>query len=112
MFSPFSLRVALAAVPALAIVTPAYANPASAAADPAEVRSQAVSFHDLDLSTPRGRAMLHRRLRFAAQDVCDYNGGPRPLSEQAAAQECYDRAMRNADAALARLTTDHQMAVK
>ena len=30
-----------------------------------------VRFGDLDLSTAKGRAMLDRRVRFAASDVCD-----------------------------------------
>jgi UrcA family protein len=41
-------------------------------ADASATRSVAVSFRDLDLSTPAGAARLYRRIQAAAREVCQY----------------------------------------
>ncbi|MBN7795047.1 UrcA family protein [Parahaliea mediterranea] len=62
------------------------------------VRSETVSFEDLDLGSVQGRESLHYRLRDAARRVCgsdDYRvaGG---LGAAADNRACYERAMGDA----------------
>lgn len=45
----------------------------SVAADDSEVRSETVHYADLNLSSPQGAAMLYRRIRWAAQHVCEWD---------------------------------------
>ena len=49
---------------------------ATAHAEPADpsVRSQRVTISDLDLTTPQARAVLERRVRRAADNVCTSTG--------------------------------------
>ena len=49
------------------------------AVSPAPAETRAVSYADLDLSTPAGQAMLDRRISWAIVQVC---GGPYPADLQ------------------------------
>lgn len=69
-------------------------------ADPREVRieQRTVSFADLDLHKPAGLAMLHKRLRVAAAQVCPaYQPDIRQLKAQ---RNCRKEALDNAIAQL------------
>lgn len=74
--------------------TPALANERTT--DVAEVAVAAVEYSDLDLSTERGQARLHIRLRNAAQYVCGMDirdAGTRLPSREARA--CYVEKLRS-----------------
>jgi len=62
------------------------------------VASQTVNFADLDLTNSKGVATLYRRIRFAADKVCDSNE-PTSLSKQIhvriCAKEAIDRAVND-----------------
>lgn len=111
MFDHLFVRPVLAAVAALALVPAAHAAEA-AGSDQPEVHSLAVSYHDLDLSTAKGRSTLHWRMRMAAQTVCGYDAVRKPMAEMAAAQACYDHAMRDAQVKLAAITTPRALAAR
>jgi len=91
------------------MVTPAFAQPSEeivvmgrygAAPDSARSLSQAVSYADLDLSTPAGRTELRRRLNLTARFLCDKLG--ESASSTGPAPSCRDAATRDA---LARVGT-------
>jgi UrcA family protein len=67
----------------------------STAADPSEVRSKAVHYADLNLSTPRGAAALYRRIKLAAQEVCGWNADD-ILVMQVHTRPCVDKAIADA----------------
>lgn len=69
--------------------------PVSASAAPSEQQSATVSYADLDLSNPRDAARLDRRIRAAADRVCDM-GLPRPTREQSAFNACRSSAFAQA----------------
>ena len=78
---------------AAAGASPIVENPALADT----VRVQTVSYADLDLSTPQGRATLNRRVRSAARSVCDigfFGSADRWL--RLAEQRCYHDAVKQA----------------
>ena len=66
--------------------------------------SKAVSYADLDLTTPDGQARLNTRLRHAVQTVCGATN-PRDLKEVSAVRRCRraagERAGRDAEVAVA-----------
>lgn len=66
----------------------------SAASDDSQVRSETVHYADLNLSNPLGAAALYRRIKWAAQDVCDWNDDV--LEMQADARPCVDKAIADA----------------
>ena len=87
----------IALIPALAIL--AVSRFTSAAADPSiEVRSEVVSFGDLDIAHSPGAATLYQRLDLASRDVCrdlypDQNHKLRLVQPY---RECVRSAIRNA----------------
>jgi UrcA family protein len=62
----------------------------------AETRAVAVSYADLDLSSPAGIAAFDRRVAASVKQVC--NGGTRDLVEAAATRQCRAQASANAKA--------------
>ena len=48
----------------------------------------------IDTSSQQGAERMLRRLRHAAEDVCDVRRGPRPLTEQQEAAQCLRETMR------------------
>jgi UrcA family protein len=75
----------------------AFANPANAAAPATDRLQRAVAIADLDLASPAGRATADRRIRAAADAVCE-EGSP------AATQRCFDRVVADAHQAMAERT--------
>lgn len=86
-------KLALAAVAALASTT---LVTASAMAEPVAVKSAAVAFSDLDLTSRAGSATLQRRVNAAARQVCDF-GDARNLMARAASEECRAQALAQAE---------------
>ena len=68
--------------------------PAVAATVDGVVRSQAVHYADLDLSTEPGRAALDRRIRSAARAVC--TAGSNDLAALVAENRCFRAAVARA----------------
>lgn len=79
---------------------------APAIAQSGETVSQTVSYADLDLSTPAGRAMLDRRLASAARSLCQV--GSYDLARQTAEKRCFKVTIASArqKATLAALSRD------
>jgi UrcA family protein len=76
-----------------------------AAAQPAFAESKAVTYSDLDLSTPEGMAQLDARIDLAAKNVCGFNEdkfGSRMPSREARA--CYKEARADIAKRIAQLT--------
>jgi UrcA family protein len=75
-----------------------FAAPAMAqsAADGAVKTTVAVHYHDIDLTTAKGRARLDWRMKRAAEQVCGYDRLERPWPGDGPAMACYDRALRDA----------------
>jgi UrcA family protein len=70
-----------------------------AAAHDGEAPSVAVWYHSTDLDTPRGVAVLYRRIRAAASSVCgSYDGAL--LEEKLGWDRCVDEAVATAVAAV------------
>jgi UrcA family protein len=85
----FTTKIAMATVAALCLAsaTGAYADDAMA-----NVPTRTVHYADLNLNTQAGAAVLYKRIRVAAAQVCgDVNS--RRLDEAAAAQACVDHAV-------------------
>jgi UrcA family protein len=59
-------------------------------------RTETVRFADLDLSQPRGAAVLYARLKEAAQHVCRDLESGRQLAQMAAHADCVRRALGDA----------------
>lgn len=82
-----------------AIFAAAAALATVATAAPVFARDIAVSYRDLDLSTPEGQGKLARRLETAARDACSY--GDTPTGSRLPSQEstqCYkDAQVRSKD---------------
>jgi UrcA family protein len=81
--------------------------------------SKVIHFSDLDISKPAGAAALLRRIRVAAQDVCQQSTGGDPILQMAGGhciQKAIDDAVRKIDApALTALrfgTSDMRLASK
>ena len=64
------------------------------------VRTERVSYADLDLHDAAGRRLLDRRVAHAARRVCD--NGSRDIAEIANAQQCVRAALANIAAPIAR----------
>jgi UrcA family protein len=71
------------------------AVPAQAAQREAWVASVAVPYGDLDLDSRAGVQALYKRLRGAAQRVCDYPAGP-SLADILAYRRCFNEALTDA----------------
>ena len=59
-----------------------------------------VSLVGIDTSTEHGADRALRRIRHAAEDVCDVRGGLQPYSERASARECVKETMTKTVASL------------
>jgi UrcA family protein len=94
--------VMLAAAP-LAMV----ANGAQAGESAGTVRQKTVSFRDLNVSNPEGAAVLYKRIKSAASEVC---GTWDSFSQRPAVMACIDEAVSRAVAQVNRpmLTSLHQ----
>ena len=79
---------------ALALAAPRVAFAKDA---PEQVR---VAFADIDTSTERGADRALRRIRHAAENVCEVRRGLQPFTERAAAQKCVAETMTRAVADL------------
>jgi len=80
-----------------ALISPVEA--ARAAIRPARTTSLTVHFHSEDLDTPRGVALLYRRIRGAAEFVCGQFDGAL-LPEKLLWNQCVDRAIAGAVASV------------
>ena len=58
----------------------------------ADEAARTVRYSDLNLNTQAGAAVLYKRIRNAAEEVCG-DVGSRQLAEAAAAKACVDRAI-------------------
>lgn len=67
------------------------------AATPGQVRTERVSLAGIDLSTPQGVSMLHRKVSRAVRIVCDVQLGNRDLASYTASRRCAKATMANAD---------------
>jgi UrcA family protein len=102
--SSFS-RPSVAALLSLALALPFLASAQSSvreivvqgAAPGVEVRSEKVSFTDLNLDRPAGAHTLLGRLRGAAQRVCGTDGGRADHDYQACVAKALDRAVTEVD---------------
>lgn len=65
------------------------------------VRSQAVSYSDIDLGTQQGASELKRRVRVAVENVCG-TASPQDLAGLNKANHCYRENKRRTSAATAR----------
>jgi UrcA family protein len=78
---------AVAAVCLAAVTAGAHADEAASA-----VPARTVHYADLNLNTPAGAAVLYKRIRNAAEQVCG-DVGSRDLAQAAAARACVGRAI-------------------
>jgi|SRR5580692_1137504 UrcA family protein len=78
---------AVAAVCLAAVAAGAHADEAAVA-----VPTRTVHYADLNLNTQAGAAVLYKRIRNAAEQVCG-DVGSRDLAQAAAARACVDRAI-------------------
>ncbi len=97
-----TLRAVAAAATLLALTAGARA------ADVAQVH---VKYADLNISSPAGAAVLYRRIRVAADQVCGEYGG-RGLARIARAQACADKAIADAVASVGNDTLNSVYAAK
>ena len=74
--------------------------------------SMAVHFHDLDLTTVKGRTQLNQRVERAAARVCGYDYGQRPGRGDDEGRACYDRALRDARTTLAARQTSREVVTR
>jgi UrcA family protein len=83
------------------------ANGAQAGESPGTLRHKTVSFRDLNVSNPEGAAVLYKRIKSAASEVC---GTWDSLSQRPAVMTCIDEAVSRAVAQVNRpmLTSLHQ----
>jgi UrcA family protein len=88
---------------ALAPVLGLGASPALAqSAEPdTQVRTMALHYGDLDLSTARGRGQLNARLHQTAAAVCGMEPGMRSLPQADEFRDCYNHALNEAQRSLA-----------
>ena len=101
---PFFAIAGLALVIApLVAAAPAQAHAATAPdnAEGTDLRQLTVDYHDLDLTTARGRRQLEMRIDHAAADVCGYDRGARPPAEMVDGRKCYVDALSHAHATIA-----------
>jgi UrcA family protein len=82
----------LALIPAVGLG----AGPAMAQNADTQVRTMALHYGDLDLSTAKGRSALDARLRRTAAQVCGSETGMRSLPEAEAFRACYNEALKQA----------------
>lgn len=86
----YTKRVAITGVAAICLATAAMGAHADGAAVDAPTRT--VRYADLDLNTPAGAAVLYRRIKNAAEQVCG-DVDSRRLAAAAAARACVDHAV-------------------
>ena len=100
-------RLARASIVAFAVCTCFTAF--SASAEPS-VKSQAVSFADLDLSKPAGAQTLYKRIKAAARHVCGPADRYTFVVSPQSFRKCYDKAIADAVAQVDRpsLTALHR----
>lgn len=83
----------LIAAAVLGTLAAGFAGVSAAAADP-EVRSETVHYADLNLSSPQAATELYRRIRRAAQHVCEWDDDPFGVGTDTRA--CEDKAIADA----------------
>jgi UrcA family protein len=100
-------RLARAGIAALAVCASPFAYGASAEDG---VKSQTVSFADLDLSKPAGAQTLYKRITKAARQVCGPADKYSYITPRKAFRECYEEAVAAAVAQVDRpsLTALHR----
>jgi UrcA family protein len=96
-----------AGIAAFAVCTSLVAYSASAESN---VKSQTVSFADLDLSKPAGAQTLYKRIQKAARHVCGPTDKYTYITPRKAFRECYEAAVADAVAQVDRpsLTALHR----
>jgi len=102
-----SKRLTRAGIAAFAVCTSLIAY--SASAEP-KVKTQAVSYADLDLSKPAGAQTLYKRIKAAARHVCGPADQYTFVTPPAAFRECFEKAVADAVAQVDRpsLTALHR----
>lgn len=96
----------------LAITAAAFtfiAAPAAFAQEEGPLKA-AVSYADLDLGTPAGRATLERRVERAVDRVCPARPLPAELDKHAAYAACHKSALTGARQQLAEVYQGHRLA--
>jgi UrcA family protein len=88
-----SKRLTRAGIAAFAVCTSLIAY--SASAEP-KVKTQAVSYADLDLSKPAGAQTLYKRIKAAARSVCGPVDQYTFVTAPSAFRECFDKAVADA----------------
>lgn len=88
-----SKRLTRAGIAAFAVCTSLIAY--SASAEP-KVKTQAVSYADLDLSKPAGAQTLYKRIKAAARHVCGPVDQYTFVTPPAAFRECFEKAVADA----------------
>jgi len=82
---------------ALAIVATAAFTLVAHARQPWDPPRKAVNYSDLNLNTPEGAAVLYKRIKSAAREVCDvYDGSLFPQSHNAEVKACIGEAIDHA----------------
>jgi UrcA family protein len=81
--------IVMAGIAALCLATAAMAAQADAPAP----QARTVRYADLNLNTPAGAAVLYKRIKNAAEQVCG-DGNARQLAEAMAAKACLARAVQ------------------
>lgn len=98
----FSTRIAAMAVMPAALLLGTAAHAASVEdIGGTDVRKLTVDYHDLNLASAHDRTRLNHRLIAAAEKVCDYDRGARPLAEATIETRCYNDALADAHARMA-----------
>jgi UrcA family protein len=94
METQLTKRAALAVVVAAGMFVSAVL--AADSKGPFAVPELAVKYGDLDLTSPQGVQVLHRRLTAAAERVCPRTDGRISAPDKAAARECRKQAVERA----------------
>lgn len=84
----YTQKIAMAGIAAIGLATAAMAAHAGEVNPPART----VRYADLNLNTPAGAAVLYKRIRNAAEQVCG-DANARQLTEIMAAKACVARAV-------------------
>jgi UrcA family protein len=87
----------LVAALCLTLTSPVFAVVKSSAYSQNRVEAVTVSFADLNLNQAEGLAVLHKRIKRAAKQVCHVNNTAMTLYIKARRLECFDEAMTRAN---------------
>ncbi|MBW8813760.1 MAG: UrcA family protein [Caulobacterales bacterium] len=105
------MKTTIAIAAAIFTVTVGFALPTSQALAQEEGPMKvAVSYADLDLSAPKGRAVLQQRIEHAIDQVCPARPLPTELAKQQGYRACHSSAWAGAKQQLAAIYDGRQLA--